>query len=516
VRPDDELPKLICATCFIKIESIDKFSYIARKTEENFLTWLRKSKLVNDEDYLTQTIVETSTNSDFSFNNITIKKEIKQNEQQHKIIYKTYRNPRNPRYVDHITLEQIINDQIVKNPKMSPTTIVVEDRPPRKKIRASQEPPDDNSVVSSHYPNVLLGQMIKDQELLKLMLKALKWAEYDKNASYEELLERLKQTNSREILTNKNLLNDNDVMLLLKSYTGNNTNLFNVQKIPYKLFPTNYQAQVVQVKPQNPEPTSAEKPKTINRPRIKYVERKLNFLNENVTRMEVGLDPSLFLLERNEAGGSIARKEAPTPKEKEVLVEDNEGESNLQISKVETLSKTDLNKNMLKSPVKVVKLYEASTNKIQAYKIVKTDKGTNTQIQNSIKLVEKPKVVAGETTKIDGGKSILKTYSRKDQLENKKAEVKNNEEQVDLSTKDGDTKKPEEPEIKEDPEEKIESIQENERTEPVEEKETENELKSSKASRKSKEKSLEIEVSYETFSFTTLSQIIPLLNSKFF
>ncbi len=409
--------------------------------------------------------------------------------------------------MDHITLEQIINDQIVKNPKMSPTTIVVEDRPPRKKIRASQEPPDDNSVVSSNYPNVLLGQMIKDQELLKLMLKALKWADYDKNASYEELLERLKQTNSREILTNKNLLNDNDVMLLLKSYTGNNTNLFNVQKIPYKLFPTNYQAQIVQVKPQNPEPTSAEKPKTINRPRIKYVERKLNFLNENVTRMEVGLDPSLFLLERNEAGGSIARKEAPTPKEKDVLVEDNEGELNLQISKVETLSKTDLNKNTLKSPVKVVKMYEASTNKIQAYKIVKTDKGTNTQTQNSIKLVEKPKVVAGETTKIGGGKSILKTYSRKDQLENKKGEVRNNEEQVDLTTQDGDTKKPDESEIKVDPkepEEKIESIQENEKTEPVEEKETENELKSSRESRKSKEKSLEIEVSYEALSLTTL------------
>lgn len=382
----------------------------------------------------------------------------------------------------------------------------MEDRPPKKKKRPSQE---DVSVLNSNYPNVLLGQMIKDQELLKLMLKALKWAEYDKNSSYEELLDRLKQTNSREILTNKNLLNDNDVMLLLKSYVGNNTSLYNVQQIPYKnivnLFPTQQpQTAPVLVKPQNPAPV--EKPKTINRPRMKYVGRNLNLVNEPVTNMEVGLDPSLFMYSKKEAAAS-------NPKIKsiqDIVVDESQDkiqEANLQISKVETLSKTDLNKNTLsKVPVKVVKMLEPIPNKVQAYKIVKIDKGSNTQ--SSIKIVEKPKIPDEGSANAE----TLKTYSKKDRAEvNKIAQEPKkitHEIQVDLTI---DEKKPEAPEIKEEPVE-AESIieapkEKNKKTSEIENKKESDEKTGASVteSGKSQENVPENKVSFPSlFSFFSL------------
>lgn len=168
---DDLLPKKICATCFLKIESIDKFAISATRNQECFTSWLQNRNQAKDD--ITQTTIETSTNSDFSFSNITIKKEFNQRQQ---IVFQPNK-ARNPRHVDHITLEQIINDQIIKNPKLPASTTITKIDEPKRQRNQSQKNDGGNgnniSIVSYH--NLQIGQLIKDGELLKLILRALKW-----------------------------------------------------------------------------------------------------------------------------------------------------------------------------------------------------------------------------------------------------------------------------------------------------------------------------------------------------
>lgn len=170
---DDSLPKKICATCFLKIESIDKFAFSASKNQECFLTWLQNQQNKLDTN-LSQTTIETSTNSDFSFSNITIKKEFNQRQQ---IVFQPHKT-RNPRHVDHITLEQIINDQIIKNPKLPASTTITRIDEPKRTRRQFGKTSDGSSNISIvAYNNLQIGQLIKDYELLKLILRALKWGE---------------------------------------------------------------------------------------------------------------------------------------------------------------------------------------------------------------------------------------------------------------------------------------------------------------------------------------------------
>lgn len=182
---------------------------------------------------VTQTTIETSTNSDFSFSNITIKKEYNQRQQ---IIFQPQKS-RNARHVDHITLEQIINDQIIKNPKLpASTTITKIDEPKRPRVQPPQQQQqspaqsrsENTNISIVSYNNLQIGQVIKDYEFLKLILRALKWEEYDRKTSYHELMERLKRSYCRDILTNKNLLSDNDVVQLLRS-TLNDSVLSNLK-----------------------------------------------------------------------------------------------------------------------------------------------------------------------------------------------------------------------------------------------------------------------------------------------
>lgn len=217
---EDLLPKTICATCFLKIESIDKFAFSAAKNQECFLQWLKTNQQAKlDENNITQTTIETSTNSDFSFSNITIKKEFNHRQQ---IVIQPQKS-RNARHVDHITLEQIINDQIIKNPKLPASTTItkIDESTKRQRVQNQQQQKNEgNNISIVSYNNLQIGQVIKDYELLKLILRALKWEEYDRKASYNELIERLKRSHCRDILTNKNLLSDNDVVQLLRSYVN--------------------------------------------------------------------------------------------------------------------------------------------------------------------------------------------------------------------------------------------------------------------------------------------------------
>lgn len=298
------LPKNICATCFLKIESIDKFAYSAAKNQECFLTWIQNNQNAKNLDQnVTQTTIETSTNSDFSFCNITIKKEFNQRQQ---IIFQPQKS-RNSRHVDHVTLEQIINDQIIKNPKLpASTTITKIDEPKRPRVEQHKHPQqhDNNTNISiMSYNNIQIGQVIKDHEFLKLILRALKWEEYDRKTSYNELMERLKRSYCRDILTNKNLLSDNDVVQLLRS-TLNDSVLSNLKMtttipLPSQAISKVYVPQSVIVSPASssvPSSIISSMPKnSINLPPSKLLSNTQNSQGEET--IEVSINPEMMYLD---------------------------------------------------------------------------------------------------------------------------------------------------------------------------------------------------------------------------
>lgn len=260
---DDELPKSICATCFIKIESIDKFAYMAARTEETYIAYLMRSK---DKFPKVSPVLHQDENSVDNMQQLAYNS----TQPQQKVILKTYRNPRNPRHVDHITLEQIINDQIVKNPKgmpIAPTIVMA-------------RPVPDSPIIAYH--DLKIGQLIKDEELLKLILKALKWMEApgNKRNSWDYWLKKLKQSKFRDVLSSPNLLNDSDLMQLIKSYVGQDAlTLFNtVTPPPYNI--PNKQFQLI--------PTS-------NSYIYSNDSASVNNDQDSVTQMEVSCDPSLFI-----------------------------------------------------------------------------------------------------------------------------------------------------------------------------------------------------------------------------
>lgn len=106
------------------------------------------------------------------------------------------------------------------------------------------------------YQDLKLGQVIKDQELQKLILRALKWNEAGK--PIESQLERLKNASFRGVLNNPDLLRDEDLVQLLGPYLDH----------------------------------GSFAPLDTSRPANMDFSTKM--LDQNVTEMEVGVDPELF------------------------------------------------------------------------------------------------------------------------------------------------------------------------------------------------------------------------------
>lgn len=171
------------------------------------------------------------------------------------------KNDRNSRHVDHMTLEQIINEQIIKNPKIIETfSTLLTPLPENDLIK--------NDLNEISYSDIRLGLLIKDQELLKLILKALKWFHEDKNNDDESLIQKLKNTSFRDVLSNPNLLNDDDLVKLIKSYLDQDVN----------------------TKPDSLLPSIA------NSGASNKFDHNFSYNTEDsVTQMEVGVDPDLFL-----------------------------------------------------------------------------------------------------------------------------------------------------------------------------------------------------------------------------
>lgn len=107
------------------------------------------------------------------------------------------------------------------------------------------------------YQDLKLGQVIKDQELQKLILRALKWNEIGK--PIESQLERLKNASFRGVLNNPDLLRDEDLVQLLGPYLDHGS----FAPLDTSQRPTN-------------------------------MDFSTKMLDQNVTEMEVGVDPDLF------------------------------------------------------------------------------------------------------------------------------------------------------------------------------------------------------------------------------
>uniref|UniRef100_A0A182VTQ6 ZAD domain-containing protein n=1 Tax=Anopheles minimus TaxID=112268 RepID=A0A182VTQ6_9DIPT len=288
IQIDDLLPKCICGSCYLKLESIDQFSLMANRTEEAFRSWLSRLRGLNCP-------AEAAKNVN--------------------VMLPLYRP--DPDIVDTRKGTILCAPKIVQN---IPAPAMTLPNPP-----ASSSPPD-KGIIS--YSDLKLGLLIKDQELLKLILKALKWAENDRRASFEVLIQRLKNSSFREILSNRNLLNDSDLTQLLKSYIGQGVmNSFasaSAGTVPLN----NNVPPTVPLQPNaldqfnqtNEYFAETNKPKSVHHTGLNVAmpptgSGAIN-VNEyrmdeaSVTQMEVGVDPDLYLPYEDEDSSNATKFEA--------------------------------------------------------------------------------------------------------------------------------------------------------------------------------------------------------------
>lgn len=162
----DKFPKRICRDCLIKLEDIHQFACLAQKNQQLFI------KFSSD-----------------------------------------YKNSRNKKPSTTMPPATITSPIIGNGTKFLRTTPLI----------------SNDEITIFAYDELKLGQIIKDQGLLKLILKALKWDMSRKKM--DDQLEILKNSNFQDILGNPALLLDEDLMHLLGPYispeifsNGNNMN----------------------------------------------------------------------------------------------------------------------------------------------------------------------------------------------------------------------------------------------------------------------------------------------------
>lgn len=119
-----------------------------------------------------------------------------------------------------------------------------------------------------------LGQVIKDHDLLKLILKALKWQYSRRNQTSQ--IEKLKNTNFHEVLASPDLLRDADLMQLLGPYLKQDRNGNGGPKTaPYD----EKNVEVLEIGRDDNEPINSNNDSAAD---------------ETSVEMEVGVDPDLF------------------------------------------------------------------------------------------------------------------------------------------------------------------------------------------------------------------------------
>lgn len=165
------------------------------------------------------------------------------------------------------------------------------------------------------YQDLKLGQVIKDQELQKLILRALKWN--DAGKPIESQLERLKNASFRGVLNNPDLLRDEDLVQLLGPYLDH----------------------------------GSFAPLDTSRPAAN-MDFSTKMLDQNVTEMEVGVDPELFFpFDDDESKGldvEVTKVVKPKKERKK-----SEPRSNKAASKKNSLAGSSSINTVLSTPPKI-------------------------------------------------------------------------------------------------------------------------------------------------------------------
>ncbi|KAJ6646363.1 Zinc finger imprinted 3 [Pseudolycoriella hygida] len=147
-------------------------------------------------------------------------------------------------------------------------------------VKLSKTPLVSNEDITIFaYDELKLGQVIKDHDLLKLILKALKWPYNKRTQSCQ--MEKLKNTNFHEVLASPDLLRDADLMQLLGPYLKHDRN-------------GNGGPRATVHQPVAESPIVAKTVEVVEVSRAGNEQNNENTADETSVEMEVVVDPDLF------------------------------------------------------------------------------------------------------------------------------------------------------------------------------------------------------------------------------
>lgn len=151
----------------------------------------------------------------------------------------------------------------------------------------------------------------------------------------------MRRSNCRDILTNKNLLSDNDVVQLLRSYVNDsmlmNLKVANVQTTPHQNISKLFQPSPVLLISPTIQPQTPVKTMTCAIKKLAVLQQDENITNSEA--MEVSVDPEVFL----------ANEESITIEDDEETV--SAAEAKIETSKLQELKEINDNETTKKPPV---------------------------------------------------------------------------------------------------------------------------------------------------------------------
>lgn len=248
----DKLSHLVCNECVRKIESFHCYALMAQKNQELF------NIMYSEKIYREHCTALSSLNTTLYREPPTPQIQQVQTKPQPTITVQSappLKKPKLQSPKQQTTVSMIPPQPTVLTSPLSQAQQLSQVQPQS----SSQQPVavlSTEDITIFTYQDLKLGQVIKDQELQKLILRALKWT--DAGKTIEQQLDRLKNASFRAVLNNPDLLRDEDLVQLLGPYLDHGSF-----------------APLDTTKTAGPEFNA-------------------KLMDQNVTEMEVGVDPDLF------------------------------------------------------------------------------------------------------------------------------------------------------------------------------------------------------------------------------
>lgn len=306
----DKLSHLICSNCVLKIENFHNYALMAQKNQEIF------NIMYSERIYREHCTALSSLNTTLYREPAPLPT---QNPKTSALSSSGNTKPLSRS--NDVKMQQQVK---VKQPKVEQTPMPVTSQPQSVPQQQSQQQSPQQqtqqqvTLLSTEditiftYHDLKLGQIIKDQELLKLILRALKWN--DAGKSIEPQLELLKNTSFRMVLSSPDLLHDEDLMQLLGPYIDHGAFMGN----------------------------------NINKPGLDYNSKMME--QNTVTEMEVGVDPELFFYDDEETKSTDqeeAQKIIRAKKDTRKVPPKNNGANNKSLGTVDGMPKIKVVKTSL-------------------------------------------------------------------------------------------------------------------------------------------------------------------------